>query len=166
MGDDLTAVVLRSRQPLLLAENLVQQAEILGVQELEIAARSWLGVPMLLGDQILGAIIIQDATVENRFTEDDAALLSTIASQIAAGIQNTQLLDQVQRTARRERLIHEVTSKVRRSPDIRSILETTTRELGRALNAARSTVELGAGSGETQREAGSHDQPADGGDQA
>jgi GAF domain-containing protein len=165
MGDDLTAVVLRSRQPLLLAENLVQQAEILGVQELEIAARSWLGVPMLLGDQILGAIIIQDTSVENRFTEDDAALLSTIASQIAAGIQNTQLLDQVQRTARRERLIHEVTSKVRRSPDIRSILETTTRELGRALNAARSTVELGAGNGEAQRDAGSHDQPADGGDQ-
>jgi len=150
LREDLRSMVLRSRQPLLLAENLRQQAEALGVRDLEISARSWLGVPMLLGDQILGAIILEDHNTENRFSEDDAALLSTVASQIAAGIQNTQLLEQVQRTARRERLIHEITSKVRRSPDIRSILDTTTRELGRALNAARSTVELGGGNGESQ----------------
>ena len=166
ISEDLTALVLRSRQPLLLAENLIQQAELLGVQELEINAKSWMGVPMLLGDQILGVIIVQDALVENRFTEDDAALLSTIASQIAAGIQNTQLLDQVQRTARRERLIHEITSKVRRSPDIRSILETTTRELGRALNAVRSTVELGAGNGEGEQDQAALDQAGDGGERA
>ncbi len=166
LSDDLAALVLRSRQPLLLAENLVQQAELLGVQELEINVKSWLGVPMLLGDQVLGVIIVQDAQVEKRFTEDDAALLSTIASQIAAGIQNTQLLDQVQRTARRERLIHEITSKVRRSPDIRSILETTTRELGRALNAVRSTVELDAGNGEQERNPAALDQAGDGGERA
>jgi len=165
LGEDLASVILRSRQPLLLAENLIQQAEILGVQELEIPAKSWLGVPMLLGDQILGAITVQDLTVENRFSEDDAALLSTVASQIAAGIQNTQLLDQVQRSARRERLIHEITSKVRRSPDIRSILETTTRELGRALNAARSTVELGAGNGEKEQPGGAMDATVEGGEQ-
>ena len=104
---------------------------------------------MLLGDQVLGAIVVKDDKVENRYTEDDAALLSTIASQIAAGIQNAQLLDQVQRNARRERLIHEVTSKVRRSPDMKTIMETTTRELGRALNAVRTTLELGEGNGET-----------------
>jgi GAF domain-containing protein len=166
LSEDLTSIVLRSRQPLLLAENLVQQAEILGVQNLEVEAKSWLGVPMLLGDQILGLIIVEDATTENRFTEDDAALLSTVASQIAAGIQNTQLLDQVQRSARRERLIHEITSKVRRSPDIRSILETTTRELGRALNAVRSTVELGAGNGEHEPSSGPASQEGTGGEPA
>jgi hypothetical protein len=44
-------------------------------------------------------------------------------------------------------LIHEITSKVRRSGDFRSILETTTRELSRALNAARASVSLGGGDG-------------------
>lgn len=153
LGDDLTSVVLRSRQPLLLAENLVEQAAQLGVDNLQAEAKSWLGVPMLLGDQILGVIIVHDDRVENRFSEDDAALLSTVASQIAAGIQNSQLLDQVQRNARRERLIHEVTSKVRRSPDMKTIMETTTRELGRALNAVRSTLELGKGNGESGKRA-------------
>jgi GAF domain-containing protein len=83
-----------------------------------------------------------DSDQPGRFTEDDAALLSTIASQVATAIQNARLLEQSQRTARRERLIHEITSKVRASQDIKSILETTARELGRALNAEGAAVQL------------------------
>jgi GAF domain-containing protein len=144
LGDDLSSVVIRSRQPLLLTDNPAQRAAMLGVSDFGEGIKSWLGVPMLLGDDILGTIILEDYDQDNRFTEDDAALLATVASQVAAGIQNANLLDQVQRTARRERLIHEITSKVRRSPDMKSILETSTRELGRALNAIRSTVSLGS----------------------
>jgi GAF domain-containing protein len=142
LGQDLTSAVIRSRQPMILLENAVQQAALLGVEDFSGDAKSWVGVPLLLGDEVLGVLIVEDRMTENRYTEDDAALLTTIASQIAAGIQNTQLLDQVQRTARRERLILEITSKVRRSPDMKSVLDTTTRELARALNAVRSTVSL------------------------
>lgn len=144
LGDDLSSVVIRSRQPLLLTDNPAQRAAMLGVSDFGEGIKSWLGVPMLLGDDILGTIILEDYDQDNRFTEDDAALLATVASQVAAGIQNANLLDQVQRTARRERLIHEITSKVRRAPDMKSILATSTRELGRALNAIRSTVSLGS----------------------
>lgn len=148
LGDDLSSVVIRSRQPLLLTDNPAQRAAMLGVSDFGEGIKSWLGVPMLLGDDILGTIILEDYDQDNRFTEDDAALLATVASQVAAGIQNANLLDQVQRTARRERLIHEITSKVRRSPDMKSILTTSTRELGRALNAIRSTVSLGSSDAE------------------
>jgi GAF domain-containing protein len=144
LGDDLASVVIRSRQPLLLTDNPAQRAAMLGVSDFGEGIKSWLGVPMMLGDEILGALILEDYDQDNRFTEEDAALLATIASQVAAGIQNANLLDQVQRTARRERLIHEITSKIRRSPDMKSILKTSTRELGRALNAIRSTVSLGS----------------------
>ena len=155
LGDDLNSVVIRSRQPLLLTDNPSQRAAMLGVSDFGEGIKSWLGVPMLLGDDILGAIVLEDYDQDNRFTEDDAALMATIASQVAAGIQNTNLLDQVQRTARRERLIHEITTKVRRSPDMKSILETSTRELGRALNAIRSTVSLG--SRESRKNDSAHD---------
>ena len=143
LGDDLVSVVIRSRQPLLLVEGAQEQAALLGATSYPGDAQSWLGVPMLLGDEILGVITVQDFDREHRYSEDDAALLTTIASQVASGIQNAQLLDQVQRAARRERLIHEITTKVRRSPDMRSILETTSREIGRALNAAKATIRLG-----------------------
>ncbi len=143
LGGDLTSVVIRSRQPLLLVEGGQEQAAMLGATGNVGEAKSWLGVPMLLGDDILGVITVQDFEREHRYSEDDAALLTTIASQVAAGIQNARLLDQVQRSARRERLIHEITSKIRRSPDMQTILETTSREVGRALNAARATIRLG-----------------------
>jgi GAF domain-containing protein len=96
-----------------------------------------------LGEDVIGVVCVQDTDVEGRFTEDDAALLSTVASQISAAIQNTRLLEQVQQTARRERLIHEISSRVRRSPDMKTILETTAREIGRALNASRASVRIG-----------------------
>lgn len=143
VGQGLISLVIRSRQPLLLVENAKERAAELGVQQTSLPAKSWLGVPMMLGDQVLGVINVQDTKRELRFTEDDAALLTTIASQIAAAIQNTRLLDQVQRTARRERVIRQITGKVRRSPSMRTILETTAQELGRALDAARATVRLG-----------------------
>lgn len=143
LGQDLAAQVLRTRQPLLLSEDVAQQAAALGARAPKPPAASWLGVPLLVGDTALGLMIVEDPAQERRFSEDDIALLTTVASQVSTAIQNDRLLGQTQRAARRERLIHEITSKVRRSTDIRSILDTTARELGRALNASRATVRLG-----------------------
>lgn len=141
--NDLAAYVLRTRQPLTLTDDLAGQSAILGIDLPEPAPLSWMGTPLLAGESLLGIIWVLDNRQEGRFTEDDSALLATIASQVATAIQNNRLLDETQRTARRERLIHEITSKMRRSPDMRSILDTTAREVGRALNASRATVRLG-----------------------
>lgn len=142
-SDGLEGVVVRSRQPLLLMENVDRQAAELGVRLGASPPRSWLGIPMLVGDQLVGVIVVEDRKQERRFNEDDVGLLSTVAGQMATALQNARLLEQVQKTARRERLIHEISSKVRQSPDINSVLETTAREVGRALNAAHATVRLG-----------------------
>lgn len=152
-SDGLEGVVIRTRQPLLISERAERQAAELGVRLLDSAPRSWLGVPMLVGDQLIGVIAAQDPERERRYNDDDVALLSTIAGQMATAIQNTRLLEQVQRTARRERLIHEISSKVRQSPDIETVLETTAREVGRALNATRTSVRLGHPSEEEEERA-------------
>ena len=143
MGQDLAAEVIRSRQVLSIPGDVVRQAALLGAKVSGRAPASWLGLPLLVGDTALGLMVIQDPDREGRFSEDDLALLTTISSQVATAIQNDRLLGQTQRSARRERLIHEITSKMRRSPDIRTILDTTARELGRALNASRASVRLG-----------------------
>jgi GAF domain-containing protein len=143
VGNDMAGYVLRTRQPLTLTEDLAGQAAVFGLDLPDRPPLSWMGVPLLAGDTLLGLIAVQDLRQEGRFTEDDSALLATIASQVATAIQNNRLLEETQRSARRERLIHEITSKMRRSPDMRSILDTTAREVGRALNASRATVRLG-----------------------
>lgn len=142
-GQSLAGFVLRSRQPLLLVEDVPRVAAELGARFDETPPKSWLGVPMLVGDQAIGLIIVRDDQRERRFSEDDSALLSTVAGQVATALQNARLLEQVQRTARRERMVHEIASKVRGAPDIQTVLETTAREVGRAFQAVRTTARLG-----------------------
>jgi GAF domain-containing protein len=148
-GDDLTSLVIRTRQPLLLQEDSERRAKALGAEVEGIMALSWLGVPLLIGDDIIGVLVVQDNENEQRFSDDDAALLTTLASQVATALQNAQLMEQVQKTARRERLIHEITSKVRQAPNFKTILETTARELRRSLNVSSASIHLGSDIDET-----------------
>ena len=57
--------------------------------------RSWLGVPMLLEDRIIGVMSIQSYT-PNRFTEADRRTLSVIAQQTAAAISQARLFEQLE----------------------------------------------------------------------
>jgi GAF domain-containing protein len=143
-GDDLTSLVIRTRQPLLLQEDFTRRAKAIGAELGDTLALSWLGVPLLIGDDIIGVLVVQDFEHEQRYSDDDAALLTTLASQVATALQTAQLMEQVQRTARRERLIHEITSKVRQAPDFNTILETTARELRRSLNVSSASIHIGS----------------------
>jgi GAF domain-containing protein len=143
-GDDLTSLVIRTRQPLLLQEDLERRAKALGAEVEGTMALSWLGVPLLIGDDIIGVLVVQDFEHDQRYSDDDAALLTTLASQVATALQTAQLMEQVQRTARRERLIHEITSKVRQAPNFKAILETTARELRRSLNVSSASIHIGS----------------------
>jgi len=143
LGEGLTSVVIQSQQPLIEHDDTQRRAVELGVRLESSPAKSWVSVPMLVGDDIIGVLSVYDNENPQRFTDDDLALLATMSSQIATAFQNARLLDQTQRSARRERLIHEITSKVRQATSIPTILETATRELGRALNAEQTTIRLG-----------------------
>ncbi len=94
LGEGLTSIVLRSRQPLLLVEDTARQAEALGAKVVGEPARSWLGVPLIANEQPIGAIVVQDLENEGAFTEDDMHLLQGLADSIAGVLQNIRLLDE------------------------------------------------------------------------
>jgi GAF domain-containing protein/HAMP domain-containing protein len=144
MGEGLTSIVLRTRKPLLLAENVEEQSNALGAKVAGPPARSWLGVPMLYAGEAIGAIIVQDIRQEHRFDEGDQNLLSTLAMQVAVVVRNARLLESTQRRAAQERYLNEITARIRRAPDIQSILKTTAEELGAALAVQRAQVRIGA----------------------
>jgi GAF domain-containing protein len=142
ISSDLISSVIQTQQPTMTGAMEAELPETMS--EIEVP-QSWIGVPLMAGDAILGAMIVFDPAVEDRYSEDDAALLTTLGSQIATAMQNANLLEQVQRSARRERLIHEIAAKVRRSPDVKTVLQTTARELGRALSADNAFARIGDG---------------------
>jgi GAF domain-containing protein len=143
LGEGLTSTLINTCQPLLLSGDVESQARDLGAKILGGIPKSWLGVPLLIAEKPIGALVVQDLENAGRFTEDDQRMLTSLGSQIAVTIYNARLIEQSRRLAERERLLHEVTSKIRSSTDMRTILATTATEIGRALNLQRATMAVG-----------------------
>ncbi len=93
-----------------------------------------LAIPVRVRDQVIGVIDgrKQDGTV---WTSDEVALLQTIVDQLNVAVESARLYEESQRRAMRERLVSEVSGRLRASRDVETILQATIRELGQALGA-------------------------------
>jgi diguanylate cyclase (GGDEF)-like protein len=101
MGQGLTTRVLLQRKPLLLDKDLFAHATALGA-DFSMAGthgvpKSWVGVPMIAREQVVGMICIQDYELEHAFSEGDIRLMQTIAANVAIAIQNSQLYETAQK---------------------------------------------------------------------
>jgi len=98
-GRGLTEYIIRNRQPLLLSDNVEDRTQELGIESVGTPAKSWLGVPMIAGDEVLGVIAVQSYTTEDVYDEEHLNLLSTIAAQAAIAIENARLYEQARELA-------------------------------------------------------------------
>ncbi|MBF8256294.1 MAG: GAF protein, partial [Anaerolineales bacterium] len=106
-------------------------------------ARSELGLPLMIGDQVFGAILIRHSQ-PNAFGRDDITVLEVLADQIAVGVQNARLFEATLRRAQREQAVIEITSKIRTSGGIDGILRTAVREMRQAMGARQAQIWLNA----------------------
>jgi PAS domain S-box-containing protein len=94
-GEGLTSRILESRAPLLL--NRSRQFEEHEGRQVGTPVRSFLGVPILVGEAAIGVISVQSIDEEGRFGEADSRLLATIAANVGVAIQNARLFSEVER---------------------------------------------------------------------
>jgi PAS domain S-box-containing protein len=94
-GEGLASRILDSRAPLVL--NRSPQFEEHEPRRIGTPVRSYLGVPILLGDEAIGVISVQSIEEEGRFGEADSRLLATIAANVGVAIQNARLFAEVER---------------------------------------------------------------------
>jgi GAF domain-containing protein len=85
--------VIRQRQPILIetrvaAENWYKSHN----NSINTTFASWLGVPMLAGEQVLGVIATYHKTEEYKYDRSDMEVLNTMAHSIAFAIQNARLV--------------------------------------------------------------------------
>ena len=69
-------------------------------------------------------------------------MLSTLGGSLAAIIANARLLARVRAQAERERAIYEISGRIRRATNVRSVLETTASELTKAVGARRTQIRI------------------------
>ena len=96
-------------------------------------------IPLALRDQIIGQIQL---TSNEEWTPEQKNLIESIATQAALALENARLVEESQSIAVRERMANEIIAKVWASTTMDSILQTTVRELGRALEAAEVDIEV------------------------
>jgi signal transduction histidine kinase len=90
VGEGLNSWVVRHHQPLMIGS--VAEEQRFGVKAVADTkpTESWLGVPMIVRDRVIGVISIESYK-KNAFTQDDVILLTAIANQAAVAIENAHL---------------------------------------------------------------------------
>jgi sigma-B regulation protein RsbU (phosphoserine phosphatase) len=95
----------------------------------------------LVGDQLIGVLDVQSDRL-NAFTEEDASIQTTLASQIAVTVQNARNLVQSKRLAEREALVNIITQKIQSATTVEDALQVAVRELGHAVGMKSTMVTL------------------------
>jgi sigma-B regulation protein RsbU (phosphoserine phosphatase) len=88
--------IVQTRRPVLVGTNVAEQAARLGQPTLPgtITPKTWLGVPMLVGDQVTGILSLQDVERENAFDASAVRLLQTLAASMSVALENARLWEQ------------------------------------------------------------------------
>jgi PAS domain S-box-containing protein len=103
--------------------------------------RSEMALPLIARGQAVGAMTVQSEE-QAAFSDEDIAVLQTMADQVANAIENARLLEETQHSADRERLVGEITARMRETLDMDTVLKTAIREMGDTLGLAKVEVRL------------------------
>jgi GAF domain-containing protein len=133
LGEGLTDWIIKNKLPILMPSNIEEHISALGLEVRGRLAQSWLGVPMLLENKVLGVIAVQSYRQPNTYASHELDLLSAVANQAAVAIDNAMRFQQSQARARFEQLLREITTRVHSSTNAESILRTAVREVSNAL---------------------------------
>jgi GAF domain-containing protein len=95
-----------------------------------------LTVPIELRGEAIGELVIQ-GTKKSDLSQDQIDLIQAVAERVALSVENARLFDETSRRAARERLVTEITSKIRSVNDPQEMMNMALEELRTALGATK-----------------------------
>ena len=103
-----------------------------------------LAVPIKVRGNVLGVLDTYKPIDAGVWTPEEVALIETLADQVGVALESARLYTDAQRRAAHERLVSEITDKLRRAVDMDDLLQTTVREMAAALDVPGAFVQLSA----------------------
>ena len=104
MGNFLTEHMIKTREPVLIRENFVEEVRKLGVQPLQ-KTGCFCGVPLVLYDRAIGVMAVYSAQ-EHLFDDGHLELLRLLASEAGIAIENARLFAEEQKKSRHLTLLN------------------------------------------------------------
>lgn len=113
------------------------------IREFTTNIKSWVGVPLVYGREILGLITL-DHDVSDFYKQDQKKLLKLYANQAAIAIKNAILFDETKRQLRDLEIIEEIVKVMNSEPesDLQNILQMIVEQIANNLDCTHCTIFL------------------------
>jgi PAS domain S-box-containing protein len=146
-GRGFTDHIIRNKKAIFAPDNVAGHRKALGIDfrslsEDDTPSKCWLGVPMMIGDRVLGVISVQSVEKSNLYDEHDRDILATIASQAAIAVENARLFQETQRRAQEMAALAEVGREISATLEVENVLEKIAAYARDLLQAESSSVYL------------------------
>jgi GAF domain-containing protein len=99
-------------------------------------------IPLKVRNQVVGVIRLRKPTNAAEWTPEEVSLMETLTEQLGLAIESARLYQDTQRRATQEKLIGEVTGRMRETLDLETVLQTAVHEMRQALGIAEVEVRL------------------------
>ncbi len=96
-GEGFTSRIIESGLPLLINKDVDAWGSELNTERIGVRSLSYLGVPITIGADVVGVISAQSTQMEDRFSESDLHLLTTIAAHVGIALENARLFESTQK---------------------------------------------------------------------
>jgi GAF domain-containing protein/HAMP domain-containing protein len=144
INNDITAAVINTKEAQLV-NNVLQNPKLVrmvddyrawGVNSLAI-------VPLILRGSVIGTIDLDSADPNWKLSNDDLQLLSQISLQTATAVDIARSFQQTAQRAQQEKMLTGITSRMRETLDVETVLQTAVNEIYRSFNLDNVACYLG-----------------------
>ena len=97
-GQGRSEAIIRGKQPIFTATRAESEAWYQQPEHKEYvgnALASWMGVPMIVGEKVIGVIAVYHPTIDNVYTAEDLRILEALANQAAIAFDNSRMFYRV-----------------------------------------------------------------------
>lgn len=112
-------------------------------QIVQTAENSTLAVPLKVREQVIGVLNFRKENPGKSWTTQEISLLETLTKELGQTLETARLYEETQVQAANERVIGDVSAKIRQTLDIETVIQTAARELRSVLDLAEVEIRMG-----------------------
>ena len=112
-------------------------------------------IPIRVREQLLGVIEAHKPEERGEWNQAEITLMTSLVEQLSIALENARLYEDTMIRAEKERVLADITSKVRATTDVNTILQTALHDLAEALRVPRGEIRLRVPGGRNDPDGGS-----------